>query len=51
MDILSTIANGISTVFTGIGAIIIGIILGLLIALLIGAIIYGIILLRDRNKK
>ena len=51
MDILSTIANGISAVFTGIGAIIIGIILGLLIAALIGAVIYGIIQIRDRNKK
>ena len=50
MDILSTIATGINTVFTGIGAIIIGIILGFLIAGIIGIIIYGIIKIRDRNK-
>jgi hypothetical protein len=50
MDILSVIANGLNALFTGIGAIIIGIVLGLLIAGVIGIIIYGIIKIRDRNK-
>jgi hypothetical protein len=50
MDIISTITSGINTVFTGVGAIVIGIVLGFLIAGLIGIIIYGIIKIRDRNK-
>ena len=50
MDIISVIANGLNALFTGIGAIIIGIVLGFLIAGLIGIIIYGIIKIRDRNK-
>ena len=41
----------ISTLFTGVGALIVGILLGFLIALIIGAIIYGIVILRDRRRK
>ena len=44
MDILSAL-------FTGIGAIIVGIILGFSLAALIGVIALGIIKIRDRNKK
>jgi uncharacterized membrane protein YraQ (UPF0718 family) len=40
----------LSTVFTGIGAIIIGILLGIIIAGIIGAIVYGIVKLRDRRR-
>lgn len=38
----------ISTLFTGVGAVIIGIFLGFVVALIIGAIVYGIIKLRER---
>jgi hypothetical protein len=38
----------INTLFTGIGALFIGIILGFFIALILGAIIYGIVKLRER---
>jgi hypothetical protein len=43
----------ISTLFTGVGAIVIGIFLGFVIALILGATIYGIIKLRERwqNQK
>ena len=41
-------AGILSTLFTGIGAIVIGIFLGFIIALIIGAVVYGIINLRDR---
>jgi hypothetical protein len=50
MDIISTIASGLNALFTGIGAVIIGIVLGFLIAGVIGIIVYGIIKIRDRNK-
>ena len=39
----------INAIFTGIGAIIIGIVLGFLIAGLIGIIIYGIIKIRRQK--
>ena len=51
MDIVSTIANGITALVNAVGAVVIGIILGLFIALLIGIIVLGIIRIRDRNKK
>ncbi len=38
----------INTLFTGIGALFIGILLGFIIAGIIGAIIYGIVKLRER---
>ncbi|MBZ2166869.1 hypothetical protein [Methanobacterium spitsbergense] len=41
----------INTLFTGIGALFIGILLGFIIAGIIGAIIYGIIKLRERLQK
>ena len=41
----------ISTLFTGVGAVIIGIFLGFLVALIIGAIVYGIIKLRERWQR
>jgi hypothetical protein len=41
----------ISTIFTATGAVIIGIVLGFIIAGIIGVIVYGIIKIRDRNKK
>jgi Na+-driven multidrug efflux pump len=44
-------AGIISTLFTGVGAVIIGIFLGFVVALIIGAIIYGIVKLRERWQK
>ena len=41
----------INTLFTGIGALFIGILLGFIIAGIIGAIIYGIVKLRERLQK
>ena len=41
----------INTLFTGIGALFVGILLGFIIAGIIGAIIYGIIKLRERLQK
>ena len=41
----------IEYIFTGIGAIVIGIFLGFIIALIIGAVVYGIIKLRDRMEE
>ena len=41
----------ISTIFTATGAVILGIVLGFFIAGIIGVIVYGIIKIRDRNKK
>ncbi len=41
----------ISTLFTGVGALIVGILLGFIIALIIGATVYGIVKLRERLKK
>jgi hypothetical protein len=41
----------ISTIFNGIGAVVIGIILGLIIAAIIGVTALVIIRIRDRNKE
>lgn len=41
----------ISTIFNAIGVLAVGIILGIFIAGVIGVIAYGIIKIKDRNKK
>ncbi|MGZ4857506.1 MAG: hypothetical protein ACXVH2_10230 [Methanobacterium sp.] len=41
----------ISTIFTAIEAVIVGIVLGYIIAGIIGVIVLGIVTIRDRNKK